>query len=409
MDEVVTAGRGTLSKKQTIIILQWLVTIVSSYLMLFNKGELTEDPWSYGLVVLFLAAGMAFYRMPEALFQHRLFDVTLFVADTILITAAIYQNRGAPWDLFLLYFFIIFLAAVGETLLRIVLGFVVISAVYLGLLLHQGKQLTDIGPDLFIRLAFLFGVSILYGYLSENVRREKKRAETAEQKERVKMDLVSALAHDIKNPLGAISGYAELLIEQSGAQDEKGRIEMLERVQDNAQRIVNLVTGFLQASKAEAGKLDISQRPLSVNELLNEVARQQQSDLAKKKLTMEMKLDENLPQLLGDPAQLERVFWNLLGNAIKFTLEGGKITVRSWRDDGYISVSIRDTGIGIPPDELAQLFSQFRRLKGSAKIEGTGLGLFIVKTIVEAHRGTVHAESADGQGSTFTVRVPIHS
>jgi signal transduction histidine kinase len=120
-----------------------------------------------------------------------------------------------------------------------------------------------------------------------------------------------------------------------------------------------------------------------------------------------MVLDDS--EFLGDPAQLERVFWNLFGNAIKFTPPGGKITVTSSREDGHVSVTIRDTGVGIAPEDLPLLFTQFRRLKSSAKVEGTGLGLFMVKTIVEAHRGTVRAESIAGQGSSFTARLPIRA
>jgi signal transduction histidine kinase len=402
------AGRGTLNKKQMITILQWLVTIGASYLMLFNNGEIVRDATSFGLIVLFLIAGLVLYRLPDSLYQHRYFDATLLIVDTAFISAAIYQNRGGPWDLFLLYFFVLFLAAVGGGQTRVILGFVVVSLVYLAFLLHEGKGFAEIGSDFFIRIAFLFGISILYGYLSENATREKVRAETAEQKERVKMDLVSALAHDIKNPLGIIMNYAELLKDQlAGHGENKDKIDVLDRVQENAQRIVNLVTGFLDASKAEAGKLEIAQRPVSVNQLLGVIARHEESDLVKKKLGLEMNLDENLPELLGDNAQIERVFWNLLGNAIKFTPAGGKITVTSRHDDGHICVSFRDTGIGIPREELPLLFSQFKRLKGSAKIEGTGLGLFIVKTIVEAHKGKVQVESPDGQGSIFTVRIPF--
>ncbi|HTM07123.1 MAG TPA: HAMP domain-containing sensor histidine kinase [Verrucomicrobiae bacterium] len=408
MVDSVPFGRGALNKKHTIIILQWLVVIASSYLMLFSKGQLTGDTRSYALVALFLASGLVFYRLPEPVFHHRFFDVVLFGADTVLISAAIYQNRDAPWDLFLLYFFIIFLAAVGETLLKIIAGFVVISVVYLGFLLQQGKPLAEVAPDFFIRMTFLFGVSILYGYLSEDVRREKVRAEAAEQKERVKMELVAALAHDIKTPLGIIMGYAENLSEQlSSRPGNEDKLQALGRVQENAQRIVNLVTGFLEASKAEAGKLEIERRPVALNPLLEEVARQLDPDIHKKNIELKMRLDAKLPEFFGDTAQLERVFWNLLGNAIKFTPAGGTVTVTSSRQDGAVAVSIRDTGIGIQPDDLPQLFTQFRRLKGAAKVEGTGLGLFIVKTIVEAHRGTVQAESAGGEGSNFTVRIPI--
>ncbi|MGH7770008.1 MAG: sensor histidine kinase [Candidatus Binatia bacterium] len=408
--DVPSPGRAALNKKQMITVLQWLVTIGASYLMLFNKGVVVGDVRSYSLIALFLIAALVLYRLPETFFHHRYFDVIFLIVDTAFISAAIYQNRGGPWDLFLLYFFVLFLAASGGGQMRVVLGFIVICLVYLGFLLREGKGIAELGSDFFIRIAFLFGISILYGYLSDNATKEKVRAESAEQKERVKMDLVSALAHDIKNPLGVIMNYTDILKDQlDGRGEDRGKVDILDRVQDNAQRIVNLVTGFLEASKAEAGKLEIARGPVAVNHLLHGVARHQESDVAKKNLVLSMELDKNLPELIGDNSQLERVFWNLLGNAIKFTPPGGKITVTSRREDSHVCVSFRDTGIGIPPNELPLLFSQFKRLKGSAKIEGTGLGLFIVKTIVEAHKGTVQVESLDGQGSTFTVRVPIRA
>jgi len=399
-----------LSKKKAISILQWLVVIVTSYLLLFSKGDISEDPWAYALIVVFFTSTVVIQRLPEAALQHRHFDVALLVFDTALISLSIYMNRDLPWDLFLFYFFILFLAAIGENMVRIVIGSVLISVVYLGLQFEQGKGLAQINPEIFVRIPFLFGSSILYGYLSENAKKEKHRAESAEQKERLKMDLVSALAHDIKNPLGIIMGYAETLADQLTGRDRaKEHLEILDRIQESAQRIVNLVTGFLEASKAEAGKLSVEERPVELNTLIREVAQQQMGDLRKKNISLDVVLDEGVPTVLGDKAQLDRVLWNLVGNAIKFTPAGGKITVSSRRDDRHVCVAVRDTGIGIPKEELPLLFSQFRRLKGSAKVEGTGLGLFIVKTIIEAHKGSVQADSEDGKGSTFTVRVPIRS
>ena len=172
-------------------------------------------------------------------------------------------------------------------------------------------------------------------------------------------------------------------------------------------RFVNLVTGFLEASKAESGKLKIGEELVQVNRLLREASQQQESEVQKKGLSLELDLEERLPDVRGDESQLDRVFWNLIGNAIKFTRNGGKVKISSWRDGGTICVAVQDTGVGISQEDLPLLFSQFRRLKGSEKIEGTGLGLFIVKTIIEAHKGTVWAESPEGQGTTFTARIPI--
>lgn len=407
MAVVETPAGPLLDKKRTIITLQWLVTVVSSFLMLFSAGEVSADFRAHGLTIFLFITTLALYRVPGDVFHHRFFDGVLMLFDTLVIVAAITLKSDVSWDLFLFYFFILFLAAIGATMLKIVLGSVVVSLVYIALLFQQGKSLAQIGSEGLVRIAFLFSVSILYGYLTENVNKEKQRAETAEQRERLKMDLVAALAHDIKNPLGIIMGYAEMLRDLLvNRPEEKEKVEGLERIEGSARRIVTLVTGFIEASKAESGKVEIVHRPISVNRLLQEVSRQQETELERRGLKLELTLDEKLPEILGDEAQLDRVFWNLIGNAIKFTRSGGKITVTSTCEDNHVCIAVKDTGIGIPRDEIPLLFSQFRRLKGAEKIEGSGLGLFIVKTIIEAHRGTVQAES-DEQGSTFRARIPI--
>jgi signal transduction histidine kinase len=402
--------RSVADKKYTIIILQWVIAIATSFLILFQKGEVSKDPVVYGLVAIFLLTSLVLYRLPEGAFYHGFFDVVLLIWDTLLLSTAIYVNQDISWELFLLYFFVLFLAAMGESMLKIVLGSVIINVVYIGLLVQQGMELTQLGGDVYVRISFLFGVSILYGYLSENTNKERRRAETAEEREHLKMGLVSALAHDIKNPLGIIMGYAELKLDEAdGSKERREEDTIWSRVEDSGRRIVNLVTGFLEASRAETGMLQIGDEPVQVNRLLREAVQQQQAQVQKKGLTMELELDERLPNVRGDKGQIDRVFWNLIGNAIKFTRNGGKVKVSSRFDDGQVCVSVQDTGVGISQEELPLLFSQFKRLKGSEKIEGTGLGLFIVKTIVEAHKGTVWAESAEGKGATFTVHLPIQS
>jgi signal transduction histidine kinase len=396
-------------KKHTVITLQWLVVIVSSCLMLFGTGTLAQDSRIHFAILVFLSSALALYALPRHTFEWRFFDAILILADTLLISAAIYLRKDAQWDLFLLFFLMLFLAAVSETLVRIVIGSVVINLMYVGFLLLQDGGVR-LEPEVFIRLPFLFGVSILYGYLLENVKKEKVRAERIEQREQLRMDLVSALAHDIKNPLGVIMGYAEILAARFSDNAKEAEIlEPLDRIQDNAQRIVRLVTGFLDASKYEAGKNDIVQAPVQLNKMIREVAQQQMIDVTRKTLDLVLDLGERLPDVMGNESQLDRVLWNLMGNAVKFTPSGGKITVKSTCDNNQASVAFTDTGIGMVQEELPILFSQFRRLKGSAKIEGTGLGLFIVKTLVEAHKGTVEASSVEGRGSTFTIHLPIGS
>ncbi len=189
----------------------------------------------------------------------------------------------------------------------------------------------------------------------------------------------------------------------------KENAQALHAIQENGERIVKLVTGFLDATQAESGKMEMKQQRVSLTPLIENLTQEQMEALRKKNISLNTDLYRQLPDVSGDESQLERVLWNLVGNAIKFTPPGGTISVSSQVDDGHVSISVTDTGMGIPEDALPQLFTEFRRLKGAENIEGTGLGLFIVKTIVEAHGGTVLAESKQGEGSKFTVRLPALS
>lgn len=393
-------------KKKTLLNLQWLVVLATSYLLLFKKGEIVQDPWVFALIAALMISVVVLYRLPRPAFEHTRFAPALAIVDTVLISAAIWTNREGPWDLFLVFYFCLFISASGESLIKIVVGCLLVAVLSISINPFSDKSFLQIDPDLLFRIPFLFGVSILYGYLAEQTRKERTRAEKAEDTERIKRQLVSALAHDIKNPLGVIMGYAEALHESLEGPGAKDKLNMLDRIQDNGQRIVKLVTGFLEASKAEAGMINLEPKPVDLNLLLREAGQQQMALLRQKEISLQVDLKAGLPQILGDDLQLDRVFWNLVGNAIKFTPKQGVVKLRSWVENGKVCASVSDTGMGISKDELPMLFTEFRRLKGSANVEGTGLGLFIVKTIVEAHGGTVEAQSDVGKGTTFTVRLP---
>lgn len=394
--------------RRTLLNLQWVVVVAASYLLIFKKGEIVADQRTLLLVLLLLATVLVLYHVPRRVFDLKLLPPLLVVTDTLLISAAMALNTESPWDLFLLFFFGLFISAIGQNLVMIVAACLLISVISVAINPFSGMDLSRLDPDLLYRAPFLFAVSLLYAYLAEMARKETKRAEKAEETERLKRQLVSALAHDIKTPLGVILGYAETLAEKLGSESGEN-LEAVERIQDNAEHIVKLVTGFLEASRLESGKITFSSRPLQVNLLVREVGQQQMAKLREKEITLRVDLDARLPQIEANELQIDRVLWNLIGNAIKFTPRGGTITVRSWAEDGQVCVSVSDTGRGIPKEQLPLLFSEFRRLDGAEKIEGTGLGLFIVKTIVEAYGGAVEAESEEGRGSTFTVRLPIKS
>jgi signal transduction histidine kinase len=253
----------------------------------------------------------------------------------------------------------------------------------------------------------MFGISIFYGYMASQVKKEKKRMEQLEAAARLKRQFLSAVAHDIKTPLNVILGHAELLAGEYGGQtDPTERLSSLKRIRENIDRIVQLVTDFLAVSKLETLGLEMARHLVQMNAIAEDIVLQQTVTARDKNLKLTLDLDKNLKPVMGDNNQLQRALWNLVANAIKFTRSGGNITLRSRMVGKEICIEVSDSGPGIPREDLPRLFSEFKRLKGSANTEGTGLGLFIVKTIVEAHNGSVAVVSDEGLGTTFTILLP---
>jgi len=222
--------------------------------------------------------------------------------------------------------------------------------------------------------------------------------------EQLRADFLSMLIHDIKAPLTVILGYAELL------GDGPGSLEMLDetlpRIRESGELIHGLVCNFLDLSRIEAGRLRLDPRPLDFDDLIREAVEQYTPRASRKNITLDY-APGGLAPFPADALQLDRVIANLLGNAIKYTPAGGAVTVATALRGGKAALIVKDTGPGIPAELLPHLFQKYRRARESRRVEGTGLGLFIAKTIAEAHGGSIEVDTVPGAGSTFTVRLPI--
>ena len=394
-------------KRKNIVMLQWLVIIATSYLCLFSGGSINDDPLVLALVAALMLTGFVLQRLPKSIFLSTHFSSLLVVGDLCFILLAIGLNRESPWDLFLLFFLCLYIAGVGESVVKAVLGCLLFSTVFTFMTFSAHKDIW-LDSETLVKIPFFFGVSMLYAYLAQQAKSEKARADQAEQAQIVRRRLVSGLAHDIKSPLSVIKGFAEVIgLNVANVPGQEYSLSAAQRIQQNVDRILRLIMGFLDASKAEGGETQQLETPVALNWIITEVVRQQAVDLQSNDLTVDLKLDPNLPEILGDTAQLERVFWNLMSNAIKFTAAKGKITISTEAVRDHVCVKVSDTGIGISKDEAPLLFSEFRRLKGAGTTEGSGLGLYIVKNIVKGHRGTVDVESELGAGATFILHFPV--
>jgi two-component system NtrC family sensor kinase len=210
--------------------------------------------------------------------------------------------------------------------------------------------------------------------------------------------LAASLAHEINNPLQAIRNSLQIMLTYSLEEGEKE--QYLEMIDEEVERLMGMVGRILDFSR----KTERAVSPLDVNEILNKVLTLAHKYLQHRHVVLRQHLAPGLPPVVGSASELGQIFLNLVLNAVDAMPEGGTLTVRSGGgEDGRLVVSVRDTGVGIPPENLERIFEPFF----STKQEGTGMGLAVSRTLVRRHGGTLEAESPPGEGATFTVRLPV--
>ncbi len=226
--------------------------------------------------------------------------------------------------------------------------------------------------------------------------------------ERVRQDFVGNVSHEFKTPLTAIQGFAETLL--AGAIDDpKNNRRFLEIMREHAARLARVTDDLLKLARIEAGKLELEFFPVGIQELIEGCAETTLLKASRKQISFSMEIPSGLPAVRGDQSLLHDVLQNLLDNAIQYTPPGGRVVVGAAVGPHDVTITISDSGIGIPLADQERIFERFYRVDAARSREagGTGLGLSIAKHIVEAHGGRLWVESAVGQGSKFSFSVPL--
>jgi len=220
--------------------------------------------------------------------------------------------------------------------------------------------------------------------------------------------LLKMVAHDLRSPLSAVQSYIELSLEEPAAQAEPALLRHLQLVSVMAERIDRLIDDLLDLDQLERGQLRLQLQPCDLPAVLQAVAVEFAALLRFRGLSLDVHWPDDLPLVSADPLRLFQIFYNLLNNAIKYTPDGGMIRLMGRAEAGRVRVTLTNTGRGLSAAQLANLFRLYYRVEESrqSKIAGTGLGLYIVKALVEAHGGTVEASSKPGEEVTFTVALP---
>ena len=278
---------------------------------------------------------------------------------------------------------------------------------------------TERTERLIVGVAAQAGVALDNARLYEGVQRaaqerklllenERRLRGAAERLSNIKDEFLATLSHELRTPLNAILGWSRVL--RTGAKDREDLLKGLETIERNARAQTKLIEDLLDMSRIASGKLRLDIQPVVPAEIVDGAIETLKPAADARGIRLEKLLDPGAGPITGDPYRLQQVVWNLLSNAIKFTPRGGKVQVHVARINSHIEISVADTGIGIDTDLLPDLFERFRQADASTTRHygGLGLGLSIVKNLVELHGGTVFiASPGEGKGTTVTVHLPL--
>ncbi|HET9912891.1 MAG TPA: ATP-binding protein [Anaerolineales bacterium] len=247
----------------------------------------------------------------------------------------------------------------------------------------------------------------LLSSLFERAKWGEMREELQDLKRQMQLqeDFVSTISHELRTPLGFIKGYSTSLLRQDTSWDEETQREFLTIIDEEADRLSLLIENVLESARLQSKTLPLRFQPIRLDAVLRDVV--QRVRARHKDLDISMRLD-TVPQVYGDGVRLAQVFDNLFTNAVKYA-PGASIVILLNQVGDNAMVSFIDHGPGIPKESLPLIFERFYRVRGEKTVTGTGLGLYICRQIIMAHRGKIWAESTPGQGTTFFIELPIDS
>jgi signal transduction histidine kinase/GGDEF domain-containing protein len=223
----------------------------------------------------------------------------------------------------------------------------------------------------------------------------------------IKSEFVSVASHELRTPLASIKNVVQLMLQEKTGEINENQKKFLSMAERNIKRLTNILNNLLDLSRIESGKIDLNFEEMDIRNSIEFILSSLQPQADEKSIEFETEILEGLPDVYGDREKVEQILMNLVGNAIKFTSEGGIISIlaKPFEDDeNMVVISVKDSGIGIPEDQLEKIFEKFHQVEDSLRrsIAGTGLGLTITKGLVEALYGKIWVESEIGKGSIFS-------
>lgn len=224
---------------------------------------------------------------------------------------------------------------------------------------------------------------------------------------RHKSEFLATMSHELRTPLNAIIGFSETLLERYFGDLNDKQDEYLRDILSSGEHLLTLINDLLDLAKVEAGRMELDAAPFSLHDAVESSLTMVRERSARHGIALAATIQPEVAVITADERKVRQILFNLLANAVKFTPDGGRIDVRAWTEGEAVWIAVRDTGIGIAPDDQQRIFGAFQQAGTSAAPEGTGLGLALVTAFVDLHGGCLSLESEPGQGSTFTFTLPL--
>jgi GAF domain-containing protein len=280
-----------------------------------------------------------------------------------------------------------------------------------GALVVRRKSTGEFRPEV-VELLKTFATQSTLAIQNARLFREiEDKSRQIEAANRHKSEFLANMSHELRTPLNAIIGFSEVLGERLFGELNEKQAEYTEDILSSGRHLLSLINEILDLSKVEAGRMELEVATFDLPLAIDNARTFVRERATKHGINLDVTVDERLGDFVGDERKIKQILLNLLSNAVKFTPEGGRIGINARQADGSVEISVSDTGIGISPEDQAQIFEEFRQVGGdyAHKREGTGLGLTLAKKFVELHGGRIWVESEVGKGSTFSFTLPERS
>jgi signal transduction histidine kinase len=439
--------------RRTLLLARFTLYAAAAYLLIFQQGDAFQASTTAWLIGIGLAASIALFWVPEGWFRSPRFIGALMVADIAWVSAAMRASGEFSWEYIFIYYLVIFLAGIGESLALIGCATLTAGVSYLYLAWSMGGWANLSSPGMLSRLPFLVAIAAFYGYIVERAREQRRLAReermTAERAERarrllaertreveranralrqteerlkrlnedlhrtseMKSSFVSMVSHELRTPLAAMKNALEIVELRATESEDEVQHRFIDIAVRNVDRLSAMVNDLLDISRIEAGGIQLQFEETDIVERLVAVRDTFEAQAAAAGIALDIEVPKRLPPVWADRDRIEQVALNLVGNAIKFTPRDGSVRLTAETASDTVRVTVTDTGPGISSEEQEKIFDRFYQVDDSLtrEITGSGLGLAICKDLTEVHGGRLAVESEPGRGAAFSFTVPVAS